>query len=143
MAKKTSRIKSKKRGGSVKKSTKRNAAKSRVIKRKKLISGKKKIGKKAKAKVKAKAIVLPKLPIEPIGKVTHYFPHVKATAVMIEREGMRVGDTLFFKGHTTQFKQKIESLQVNRQAVKEAAPGEEVGIRVRARTREHDLVFKL
>lgn len=85
----------------------------------------------------------PELPAEPIGKVTHYFPKVRASAIMIEREGIRVGDVLYFKGHTTHFKQAVESLQVNHQAVSQAGPGDEVGIRVKRRTRERDLVFRL
>lgn len=85
----------------------------------------------------------PELPAEPIGRVTHYFPRVKAAAVRIERDGIRVGDVLYFKGHTTRFKQRVDSLQINHQAVSEAPPGEEAGIRVNSRTRESDLVFKL
>ena len=62
---------------------------------------------------------------------------------MIEKDGVRVGDTLYYKGHTTHFKQRVDSLQINHQTVEQASSGEEVGIRVKSRTRENDLVFKL
>lgn len=135
MAKKVRKIR-KTRARRVKK---RVTRKRQTVKRKGVRPGKKKVVKK-KAKAPPRT---PKLPQEPIGRVTHYFPKVRASAVMIERDRIQPGDILYFKGHTTRFKQKVESLQVNRQPVSEASPGEEVGIQVRARTREHDLVFKL
>ena len=105
-------------------------------------TAKKKTGSKGVSKKKA-VRKLPKLPAEPIGRVTHYFPKVRATAVQIERDGFQEGDTLYFKGHTTNFKQKVESLQINHQRVSQASSGDEVGIQTKSRTREHDLVFKL
>lgn len=129
-----------------KKPKKKVARKKKIAKkrpfRKKSVAKKKKPTVKSKKKT-AKVPKGPKLPAEPIGRVTHYFPHVKAAAVMIERDNIKPGDTLYFKGHTTHFKQKLESLQIERQAVPQAGPGDEVGIQVRFRTREHDLVFKL
>jgi putative protease len=125
-----------------KRKVKRSKAKKSV--RKKAVR-KKKPGKKVKkaAKKKTKVLKTPELPSEPIGRVTHYFSKARATAFLIEREGVRLGDTLYFKGHTTNFKQKVESLQIDRQPVSQAGPEEEVGLRTRSRTREHDLVFKL
>lgn len=121
------------------KTKRRVSPKKRTVKRRTVRVRKKRVIKK-KAKAQPRA---PKLPTEPIGRVTHYFPKARATAVMIEQDGIRVGDTLYYKGHTTRFKQKVESLQINHQVVSEALPGQEVGIQVKARTREHDLVFKL
>ena len=123
---------------------KRKAKKSKAKKsvRKKVIR-KKKAPKKSKGKKKTVPLKTPDLPSEPIGHVTHYFSKARAAAILIEREGIRVGDTLYFKGHTTNFKQKVESLQIERQAVSQAGPEDEVGLRVRARARENDLVFKL
>jgi len=106
-------------------------------------STRKRAGPKTKRKIAAAVAKGPKLPAEPIGRVTHYFPKVKATAIMIERDEIRVGDSLYFKGHTTRFKQAVASLQINHQAVSQASPGDEVGMAVKSRTRQHDLVFKL
>ena len=109
-------------------------------------SGKRKavVRRKPKKKIRRPGKVTgPKLPTDPVGRVTHYFPKARATAVMIERDEIKVGDTLYFKGHTTRFKQTIESLQINHEPVSQASPGDEVGIRVKSRTREHDLVFRL
>ena len=135
-----------------KKSTKKRSAKGKKksvrkkspVKRKKTVpKGRKKSKTQKRGPQPKPSRRLPKLPDEPIGKVTHYFSKARAAAVLIERSGIRVGDTLFFKGHTTQFKQKILSLQVNREVVPQASEGEEVGIGVRSKVREHDLVYKL
>lgn len=129
MAKRTRKVKKVKKAGA-RKPTKRKAVK-------------KKVARKKKTKKVSKQKLAPKLPAEPIGRVTHYFPHVKATAILVERDEIKLGDTLFFKGHTTQFKQRVDSLQIDHQPVNQASPGQEIGIQVKSRTREHDLVFKL
>ncbi len=78
-----------------------------------------------------------------LGKVTHFFPQVNAAAVTIESGSLEPGQELFFKGATTNFKMKINSLQINRVPVTSASKGMEVGILVKKRVREGDEVFKL
>ena len=131
MPKKKPRKKSRKKTVTRKKTAKRAKPK------KKFLTGKTK-SKQAKPTPK-----MPKLPEESIGRVTHYFPKARATAIMIEREGVKLGDTLYFKGHTTHFKETVRSLQIDCKPVTQAEVGQEVGIQVKARTREHDQVFKL
>ena len=118
--------------------TKRRTAKKKTVKRK--IVRKKTTAKKTRKKQKTKK---KKLTPDPIGRVTHYFPKAEATAVLIKRGQINIGDTLYYKGHTTNFKQRVDSLQINRQPVTKAGKGDEVGIEVKSRTREHDLVFKV
>ncbi len=124
-----------------KRAKKRVARKKKIVKRKVARKGAKK--KAGRAGAKRRVGKGRGLPSEPIGRVTHYFSHVKAAAVIIDRDGIRVGDTLYIKGHTTRFKQRVDSLQIEHAAVSQASPGDEVGIRVSSRVREHDLVFKL
>lgn len=137
----------KKKQKSKKRASKKRVSRRKLIRRKSVSKTRRKKGRvtraKKKGKPRSKPAKTPELPSEPIGKVTHYFSKARAAALMIEREGIRAGDVLYFKGHTTNFKQKVESLEINRQPVSQAGPGEEVGIRVRSRTREHDRVFKL
>ncbi|MFC1644317.1 hypothetical protein ACFL5C_03285, partial [Candidatus Omnitrophota bacterium] len=52
-----------------------------------------------------------------VGKVVHYFPHVKAAVIGIEKKGISIGDHIRIKGHTTDIEQKIESMQVEHEAV--------------------------
>ena len=76
-----------------------------------------------------------------VGKVTHYYNNIQVGIVKLE-EGVKVGDTLHFKGATTDFKQKIESMQYGHEAIQEAKEGQEVGIKVKERVREEDSVYK-
>jgi len=121
---------------------KKAVRKKRGVKRKKSVS-RKRVQKKKRGKKTGAPKPAPELPSEPIGRVSHYFSKAKAAAVVIERDGIRIGDLLFFKGHTSRFKQRVNSLQINHQTISQASSGDEVGILVQSRVREHDLVFKL
>ena len=78
---------------------------------------------------------------EAVGVVKEYFRKIGVGAVKITRGRIRVGDTLKFKGHTTDFVQRVESIQENLQPITEALEGDFVGIKVSQRVREGDLVF--
>jgi len=82
-------------------------------------------------------------PGELLGHVTHYFPHVHAAAAVIESGTLSIGDTILIKGKTTKFKQRVASLQINREPIQEAKPGDEIGIEVKSRARTHDAIYKL
>ncbi|MBN2115332.1 MAG: hypothetical protein JW730_02100 [Anaerolineales bacterium] len=77
-----------------------------------------------------------------IGQITHYFDHVGVAAVTLT-ETLRVGDTIHILGHSTDFQQKVTSLQIEHQAVDEAKPGNDVGMKVIQKVHAHDKVFKL
>ena len=76
-----------------------------------------------------------------VGVVRDYFRKIGVAALEITKGSIKVGDTLRFRGHTTDFIQRIESMEVNHQSVMEAGPGDLVGIKVSDRVRENDLVF--
>lgn len=120
-----------------KKSVKRKPAARKKIARKKAI--KRKPVKKAAAKRKPAAIKKPKENI--IGKVTHYFPHVQAAVIKLKAP-LAVGDTIKIKGHTTDFIQQVTSMQIDRVAVDTAKKGQEIGVQVTSRVRQHDLAYK-
>ena len=75
-----------------------------------------------------------------IGTVTHYFdkPHVGVVQLV---GNIKVGDTIRFRGHTTDFEQVADSLQVEHGAVESAAAGSEIAIHVEERVRAHDEVY--
>ncbi|MCQ9208617.1 MAG: hypothetical protein NG712_04480 [Omnitrophica bacterium] len=106
------------------------------------------VKRKAKAKktaIKKKVRPLKAVKVRPkiVGKITHYFPHVKAGVILVTNGTIALGDTLRFKGHTTEFKQKVNSLQINNVAIKQAKPGQEIGLLVKSRVRHNDLVYKV
>ncbi|MDD5449237.1 MAG: translation elongation factor-like protein [Candidatus Omnitrophica bacterium] len=74
--------------------------------------------------------------------MTHFFPHVSAGVIKLSKE-LKVGDMIRLKGHTTDFKQPIDSMQIEHVPVTEAKKGAEIGIKVKDRVRIGDLVYKL
>jgi len=75
--------------------------------------------------------------------VAHFFSHVHAAIVQIEAGEIRVGDLLHFKGHTTDFLQRVERIELEHGPIDVARPPQIVGIQVHDKVREHDEVFKL
>jgi putative protease len=80
---------------------------------------------------------------ETIGTVTHYYPHVDACAVAIESGELRVGDTIHIRGHTTDFYQRVDRIEMEHEGVEVATPGQVVGLHVTQRVREGDEVSRL
>lgn len=78
-----------------------------------------------------------------VGTVQKFFAKPSVAAVNIEDGEVKVGDTLHFKGVTTDFEQKIDSMQVDHKDVDTAKKGDSIGIKVKDRVRENDEVFKI
>ena len=78
-----------------------------------------------------------------IGKVTHYFGHVNVAAIEITTGTLSVGDTIHFKGHTSDFTQRVDSMQLDGTPVKKGVAGQSVGVKVADHAREHDTVYKV
>jgi len=78
-----------------------------------------------------------------IGRVTHYFGKISVAAVEITDGSLSVGDTIHIKGHTSDFTQKVESMQIEGQPVQHAEAGQTVGLKVVEHAREHDVVYKV
>jgi len=79
-----------------------------------------------------------------VGIVTHFFKGPSVAVVKVSDEGhIVVGDQLHFVGHTTDFTETVESMEVEHQKVEKAAAGDEIAIKVVDRVRQHDQVFKV
>lgn len=78
-----------------------------------------------------------------IGKVTDYFAKIGVAALKIENGELSLGDTIHFSGHTTDFEQKINSMEIEHQAVDSAKIGDAIGIKVKDRVRHNDKVYKV
>lgn len=94
-----------------------------------------------KAKLSAKKTL--ESTLEKIGKVTHYFPQVKAAAVLILKDGLKVGDEIYIKGHTTDFKEKVKSIQLDRVPIEVGRKDQEIGLLVKSRVRIGDSVYRI
>jgi translation initiation factor IF-2 len=78
-----------------------------------------------------------------IGRVTHYWAKIGVAGIEITAGEVRVGDTIRFKGHTTDFNQRVDSMQVEHDPVAVARAGDSVGLKVADHVRDHDEVFKV
>lgn len=132
-------------------STRKAAGRKKVAAKTKAKPKAKKPKAKPKAAPKAKRAAAPKptpaVPAAPpgtvrIGIVTHYFSHLSVAIVQLETGGLREGDVIHIKGHTSDFTQRVESMEVDHVHVSEARPGQSFGLRVKEHAREHDIVYK-
>jgi putative protease len=79
-----------------------------------------------------------------LGKVTHYFSKIGVAVIEITtHENLKKGETIHIKGATTDFEQKVDSMQVDHKEVAEAKKGDAFGLKVKGPVREHDIVYKV
>lgn len=78
---------------------------------------------------------------ELVGVVTHYFGRIEVAAVRLSGR-LRVGDWIHILGHTTDFEQRVSSMEIEHRPVTEALPGQEIGLKVEERAREGDRVYR-
>lgn len=78
-----------------------------------------------------------------IGSVIHYWTKIGVAGLRISEGELKVGDTIHIKGHTSDFTQVVDSIQIDGQAVEVAKPGDDIGIKVVDMAREHDEVFRV
>ena len=65
---------------------------------------------------------------------------MNAAVVKLKRP-LSVGDTVIVKGKTTEFEQKVDSMQIDHVVISNAKKGDEIGLQVDDRVREHDLLI--
>ncbi len=77
-----------------------------------------------------------------VGVVTHYYGHLSVAAVRLEVV-LSVGQTIRILGHTSDFRQRVDSIQIEHEMVQEALGGDEIGLKVTQHAREHDVVYRV
>ena len=78
-----------------------------------------------------------------IGKITHYFTNIGVGVIEITDNKLKVGDSIHIKGTATDFEQKIASMQIEHENVKEAEAGQAIGLKVDQAVRDNHQVFKI
>ncbi len=79
--------------------------------------------------------------VSKIGRITHFFPKICVAVVELEAT-LKVGDTIAVKGPTTDFEQKVDSMQIEHANVPKAEAGQSIGLKMAERVRETDVVYK-
>ena len=80
---------------------------------------------------------------ELIGSVTHFFKGPSVAVVKVTEGEVAVGDEIHFVGHTTDFTERVTSMEVDHKKVERAGVGDEIAIQVVDRARPHDQVHKV
>jgi putative protease len=74
--------------------------------------------------------------------VTHWFPRASAAVVALSHP-IHLGDTIHVRGQSTDFVQQVGSLALDGEPVREGAPPQALGVRLAARARPGDRVFRI
>ena len=80
---------------------------------------------------------------EEVGVVEKFFAKPSVAAIQVTKGTIKRGDTLMYKGHTTEFTEEVKSMELDNASIEEAKPGDLIGIQVKERVREKDLVYKV
>jgi len=76
-----------------------------------------------------------------VGRVSHFFGRINV-AIKEVKDIISVGDQILIKGPTTDIEQTIDSMEIEHTKVKQAEAGQSIGMKVNARVRENDIVYK-
>ncbi len=76
-----------------------------------------------------------------IGEVTHYYSQISVAVIQLSGD-LKIGERISIIGHTTEFSQTVESMQVNHQAIDSASAGDEIALKVWDYVRRGDLVYR-
>lgn len=77
-----------------------------------------------------------------IGKITHYYGHLSVGIIELA-DCLKLGETIHIKGHTSDFTQSIDSLQIEHANVSEAKSGDIIGVKFTQKVHPHDKVYKV
>lgn len=79
---------------------------------------------------------------ELVGKITHYFGKIEVGIIELSKK-LNVGDMIHIKGGTTDFEQKVKSIQIEHEDLEKAKKGDVIGLKVKEKVREEDEVYKI
>ncbi|MCX7705498.1 MAG: hypothetical protein N2115_04485 [bacterium] len=77
-----------------------------------------------------------------VGKITHYYGHISVGIVELT-DGLKIGDTVHIKGHSTDFTQTVDSIQIEHKNIQEAKSGDCIGMKVAQKVHPGDRVYKV
>ncbi len=76
-----------------------------------------------------------------IGKVIHYYPKIGVAAVILE-DHLAQGDRIHIYGPHDDVHQSVTSIEIGHVPIKKADRGQNIGITVKERVHEGDVVFR-
>ena len=76
-----------------------------------------------------------------VGEVMTYYANIGVAAIELTNN-VKAGDTIIFRGFTTDMEHKIDSIQIEHDSVQEAKAGDQIGVKVPGKVRKNDRVYK-
>jgi len=77
-----------------------------------------------------------------IGQIIHFYNRI-SVAVLDLADTLSFGDKIHITGHTTDFIQKVNSMEIDHQKVESAGPEDEVALKVIEPVRDGDTIYKI
>ncbi|MCH8129084.1 MAG: translation elongation factor-like protein [Acidobacteria bacterium] len=75
-----------------------------------------------------------------VGTVSHYWGRLEVAGIELSDE-LEVGDTIHILGHTSDFTQTVDSIQIEQETVESAKAGHSIGVKMNERVRVRDQVL--
>ncbi len=79
--------------------------------------------------------------LQEVGRVSHFFTKISVAVIELTAT-VSVGDRLLIRGPTTNLEQTIDSMEIEHEKVQKAGAGQSIGLKVKDRVRETDVVYK-
>ncbi|MBI2609033.1 MAG: translation elongation factor-like protein [Deltaproteobacteria bacterium] len=83
-----------------------------------------------------------KIKLLPVGVVMHYYGKIEVAIIEVQENHIELQDVLFIKGSSTRFRQRVRSIEYNHEPISKAPAGYQIGMKVGARVRTGDKVYK-
>ncbi|MDH4221618.1 MAG: translation elongation factor-like protein [Candidatus Bathyarchaeota archaeon] len=80
--------------------------------------------------------------LQEVGRVSHFFTKISVAVIELTAT-ISVGDRILIKGPTTNLEQTIDSMEIEHEKVQKAGAGQSIGLKVKDRVRETDIVYKI
>lgn len=80
---------------------------------------------------------------KPIGKVVHYYDRIGVAVISLENDQLSVGDRVKIVTSEGEFEQTVASMEINKEQIQIAKPGDDFALKVDQPVREGNQIFKL
>ncbi len=75
-----------------------------------------------------------------VGTVSHSWGNLEVAGIELSA-ALEVGDTIHILGHTSDFSQTVDSIQIEQETVESAKAGDSIGVKMKERVRVNDQVL--
>ncbi len=123
----------------------------KIVLKRKLISSKKKVikriktSKKSTKKTPARNAVLRAVQAKKgkiVGKITHFYDEISVGVVALSN-ALKQGDKIQIGKREPYIEQEVKSMQLDHEKIALAKKGQEIGLKVKGKVRDGDLVYRI